>query len=80
MRKLFLFNSQISIFYYKFFNKFFLKNLKIIKFIFLPSFYFFKNLQNGISFFFFNKFFFKSFILHFKMCFNDFFFFFFFFF
>jgi hypothetical protein len=58
-------NKNINLFLDKKYNIFYLKTLIGIFFFYLPSYYFFKNYKNNISFIFSKKFFFKSFLSHF---------------
>jgi hypothetical protein len=58
-------NEKTDIFFNKKYNIFFIKNILGIIYFFLPSYFFFKNKNEKISFLFLKKFFFKSFISHF---------------
>jgi len=65
MLNIYKLNKNLNLLFMKKNNILILKNFLGIKILFLPSYYFYLNNKNLISFIFLNKFFFKSFIAHF---------------
>ena len=63
--KNYILNKNIDLTFSKKYNLFILKNVIGIMVFYLPSYYFFRDVNNQISFIFLKKFFFKSFISHF---------------
>lgn len=63
--------NNLDLYFFKKYNIFFLKSFLGIFYFYLPSYYFYKDINNNLSFIFLKNFFFKSFISHFFFNYNN---------